>query len=635
MLSLIEENEMDYTLKISPRMLELLSKDLYTNLYFVLAELIANSYDADAENVYLFINESEIRVEDDGKGMSSDNLSNQYLHVGAESRSNITNEKTVGKNRLRMGRKGVGKLAALSISDGFKLVTIQDNNPIGLFIPKQIQSDTEVLRILRADEYSLRKIRSHGTAVIMENPKISIPKLRSTIEKNIGKIFPNKISDFTIHLIFAGQETIITSNEQEIIPRLGTLIIIGDEFQSLGNLFDNQLETQFKQVLNPFIENTKIKSKDGTLRDLPVKIHGWIGTYRTTRDMKKEINEFSDNYLAIFAHNKMGIRNVLPIVGKNRVYESYIVGHLYIDAFENSDFPDMAGTNRQGYNENDPRWVLAVNFIRQLTDESVKLHQKFSVLEKQKSESVKLQKKLNQEKNLKEKLAVISTQITSGISSDYVSQGSNFDISKSVIRNLEVAKPMLGLKSLVDSNKKKILISQTGLDKSISDIVYKMLLFNGVPKTDIIYSSGDDPETNLPERNIYDYLMNFFVNSVSDQKIFVLFILSDNIIPKLPDLSSGWGVMMEIGAAWVTKRDSWMFNINGFRPSSPLHIEDKWVSIYSKVDNGSTIVTLTPAMVNSFCLKIISACNDCGYTPKEVNVNKTYLVNNYVTIFNP
>ena len=52
----------DYKLQVSPRMLELLSKDLYTNMYFVLAELIANAYDADAENVYVFIDDNEIRV---------------------------------------------------------------------------------------------------------------------------------------------------------------------------------------------------------------------------------------------------------------------------------------------------------------------------------------------------------------------------------------------------------------------------------------------------------------------------------------------------------------------------------------------------------------------------------------------
>ena len=100
----------EFKLKVSPRMLELLSKDLYTNMYFVLAELIANAYDADAENVYVYIDDNEIRVEDDGNGMSPDNLDAQYLVVGGESRNSEANAKTSNKKRLKMGRKGVGKL---------------------------------------------------------------------------------------------------------------------------------------------------------------------------------------------------------------------------------------------------------------------------------------------------------------------------------------------------------------------------------------------------------------------------------------------------------------------------------------------------------------------------------------------
>ena len=137
----------EFKLKVSPRMLELLSKDLYTNMYFVLAELIANAYDADADNVYIYIDDNEIRVEDDGRGMSAENLDAQYLLVGGESRNNSENARTPSKRRLKMGRKGVGKLAALSISDGFKLVTVYNGKSIGLFIPNRIEHDDEVLRM--------------------------------------------------------------------------------------------------------------------------------------------------------------------------------------------------------------------------------------------------------------------------------------------------------------------------------------------------------------------------------------------------------------------------------------------------------------------------------------------------------
>lgn len=60
----------EYRLNVDPRILELLGPNLYTNIYYVLAELIANAYDADAKNVYIISNKDDIRVEDDGHGMS-------------------------------------------------------------------------------------------------------------------------------------------------------------------------------------------------------------------------------------------------------------------------------------------------------------------------------------------------------------------------------------------------------------------------------------------------------------------------------------------------------------------------------------------------------------------------------------
>ena len=51
-----------YELDIDVRILELLGPNLYTNIYYVLAELIANAYDADAHNVYIIEKENKIIV---------------------------------------------------------------------------------------------------------------------------------------------------------------------------------------------------------------------------------------------------------------------------------------------------------------------------------------------------------------------------------------------------------------------------------------------------------------------------------------------------------------------------------------------------------------------------------------------
>ena len=47
----------EYRLNIDPRILELLGPSLYTNIYYIIAELIANAYDADAHNVYIIDSE--------------------------------------------------------------------------------------------------------------------------------------------------------------------------------------------------------------------------------------------------------------------------------------------------------------------------------------------------------------------------------------------------------------------------------------------------------------------------------------------------------------------------------------------------------------------------------------------------
>ncbi len=83
------------------------------------------------------------------------------------------------------------------------------NIPLGLFIPNRIEHDDESLKILNQSEFSLKRISTHGTAVIMEAPKVAIPKLGNTVLKNLAKIFPNDIKDFKIHVIYKGDENIL------------------------------------------------------------------------------------------------------------------------------------------------------------------------------------------------------------------------------------------------------------------------------------------------------------------------------------------------------------------------------------------------------------------------------------------
>lgn len=105
---------------MSLNVLNHLGLNLYSNTPSVLSEAVANSYDADAKSVKIFISDDRIIIKDDGCGMTSDEINEKYLRVGYEKRKN--GEGITPKfNRPVMGRKGIGKLSLFSIANKIEL----------------------------------------------------------------------------------------------------------------------------------------------------------------------------------------------------------------------------------------------------------------------------------------------------------------------------------------------------------------------------------------------------------------------------------------------------------------------------------------------------------------------------------
>lgn len=106
--------------------LKLLGKNLYSNPWSAISELVANGLDAQATSIKLFINmvdkeHSTIEILDNGSGMSYNDLANKYVFMGKNKRDNLPDEL---KNSV-MGRKGIGKLAALFLSKKYFIITKQ------------------------------------------------------------------------------------------------------------------------------------------------------------------------------------------------------------------------------------------------------------------------------------------------------------------------------------------------------------------------------------------------------------------------------------------------------------------------------------------------------------------------------
>ncbi|MDR1696489.1 MAG: ATP-binding protein [Endomicrobium sp.] len=612
-------SQREYKINIDPRILELLGPSLYTNIYYVLAELIANAYDADAKNVYIIANKDDITVEDDGKGMSySKGDINKYLNVAAVSRNTEDEAYTKEFKRKKMGRKGVGKLAALSVSENVQIKTIAYGEKSGFVLSRHINKDNLLIPI-NEDDIKGEKI-TQGTAVVMQNPQYRLHNTLKAVKRNLLKIFPLVDKNFKIHLIRGSETDIIENFDKEMMGELSTLIILGEEFSYLSNYW----RTDFKEKRNELIKNKSTYSTPVTMKDkhdqehqYNVEIKGWIGTYLTTRGRKVELTDFPDNFVSLYANRKMGEFNILPVVGQNKLQEVYVVGQLHIDIFELTELPDMALSNRQGYKSDDPRYQSVLKYVREdLLPSILKMRDIFVDLKNKNSEQDKLKKQLDKEKELKQKVDNFRDK-TSKRASQKISEkfGIPAEGVKGIVEDaINENNPELGIKNIIDIQKKKILISQTLKDKDLSDVVYNMLIFNSVSPEDIIYTNCDDEIARIPEGvSIYKYLRDFFVNSYSTQKIYAIFITSH-------ESKSKWGAVAEVGAAWITEIEHKIFNVVDFRPEHPLDDEVEWHNSYRE----DTKLAMSRLEADKFAVKIENVCDKLGYTKRtrKENINK-------------
>ena len=101
---------------------------LYSKFPPVIAELISNSYDADAENVRIEIDYSNkiVTVFDDGAGMNHEELNDNFLKIGRNRRKAEGTGLSKNKKRKVTGKKGLGKLAVFGIAKTIEVHSIKD-----------------------------------------------------------------------------------------------------------------------------------------------------------------------------------------------------------------------------------------------------------------------------------------------------------------------------------------------------------------------------------------------------------------------------------------------------------------------------------------------------------------------------
>lgn len=162
---------------IDAELLRELGERLVGKPHVALAELIKNSYDADATQVTIkFLpNMDRIEIFDNGHGMSFEEFNNLWMRIGTTHKKNNKHSRNFG--RTMTGSKGVGRLAVQFLANILTIKTVPENgegewleakiNWDKTINSKEYLTDVEVSCELKTSDSPFEK----GTAVILEGLK--------------------------------------------------------------------------------------------------------------------------------------------------------------------------------------------------------------------------------------------------------------------------------------------------------------------------------------------------------------------------------------------------------------------------------------------------------------------------------
>jgi len=146
--------------------------ETYISSEKALKELIDNAWDADASVVSISLpkpmTQDPIVVQDNGCGMSEEQLLQEYLVIARDKRR-TQGERTPHYNRKTKGRKGIGKFAGLSVATKMQLDSTKEGSTCRLVLDKMKLTNTEDdLEAIPLDLAVLHKAHSsNGTIVVL------------------------------------------------------------------------------------------------------------------------------------------------------------------------------------------------------------------------------------------------------------------------------------------------------------------------------------------------------------------------------------------------------------------------------------------------------------------------------------
>jgi signal transduction histidine kinase len=164
--------------RFAPDILARLGEELIPNPEQGIVELVKNAYDADASTCVVELENvsqlgGKVVVRDDGNGMDIEDISNGWLVIGKSQKAQAR-ERTMKYQRLPVGDKGLGRLAALRLGEQVTLNTVpvdEPNTSYSLNIDWEAFARAEVVEDVSFEVERSDANNNLGTEIIINNTK--------------------------------------------------------------------------------------------------------------------------------------------------------------------------------------------------------------------------------------------------------------------------------------------------------------------------------------------------------------------------------------------------------------------------------------------------------------------------------
>ncbi|WP_189668628.1 ATP-binding protein [Promicromonospora soli] len=326
-----------YELKISRLTIDKLGVKLYDRVSAVVAELVANSYDADATQVNVMLplatmlnvnhadgSEWTVSVEDNGHGLTPAEARAFYLRVGADRRKTGAGALSRHLRRPVMGRKGIGKLAPFGICRRIEVISSGgDETPNGYLTSHFIMD--------------FKRIVSEDTDIPVPLDKGDLDgtyRPRSGTEVILSEFLPKRVPDGDTFMRQLERRFALASPEFNVV-------VFNSRDSDLPSRPMEKFKIEIEETTRIELATRPVPMLDGTY--MPVS--GWVA-------MAKE--SYRNEEMAgvrIYARGK--------IVATTRDFEqpagftgefatrSYMVGEIHADWLDDDSDEDLIRTDRQ------------------------------------------------------------------------------------------------------------------------------------------------------------------------------------------------------------------------------------------------------------------------------------------------